>query len=406
MKVADASRHLRHITLESQGLTKPAPFGKGKAAVLRAMEHLGYIQIDTLSIVERAHHHTLWTRIPDYKTEYLDQLIAERKVFEYWFHAASYLPVRDFRFALPQMMRFKRGPSPYYNADPKVMQYVMDTIRTEGPKKARDFENRKKRSGSWWSWKPTKLALERLFMQGDLMISGRDGMQKTYDLRERVLPETMHATEPTPMEWAEYLVRTYLRAYGFTTIKQITHLKTDERLRKNVQDILQSMLTADAVQRVDIKGSPSVFILSEWAEKPFKKNGPSIRLLSPFDNAIIHRDRVKHVFDFDFRIECYTPQKKRQYGYFCLPVLWGDTFIGRVDCKAHRKDQRLELIHLHIENTAPSFEIWAEAFIKSVRRFAAFNGCSAIVLTKVSPSRYKKALTTLLKNKNTGAHAV
>ena len=130
---------LRFLTLESQGLTKPYPFGKGKDAVLKALEHLGYLQIDTLSIVERAHHHTLWTRIPDYTTEYLDELVDERKLFEYWFHAASYLPMKDFRFALPQMLDVKQSKTHYYNADPKVMKYVVDTIRGEGPKKSKRF---------------------------------------------------------------------------------------------------------------------------------------------------------------------------------------------------------------------------------------------------------------------------
>src|SRR5690606_31380740 len=123
------------------------------------------------------------------------------------------------------------------NADPKVMQYVIGTIREEGPKRAIDFESEKKNIGSWWNWKPAKLALERLFMQGDLMICGRNGMQKVYDLRERVLPQNVDDTEPSPFEFAEYLVKTYLRAYGFTTVKQITHLKIGEVLRKQVNEI-------------------------------------------------------------------------------------------------------------------------------------------------------------------------
>src|SRR5688572_18156438 len=198
-------KQLRRITLENQGLLHAAPFGKGKNAVLSALEHLGYLQIDTLSIVERAHHHTLWTRIPDYKTEHLNELVKERKVFEYWFHAASYLPMKDFRFALPQMLEVKQSETHYYNAEPKLMQYVMDTIRAEGPKKARDFENESKKAGSWWNWKPAKVALERLFLQGDLMISERNGMQKNYDITERVLPENIDLTEPSPIEFAEYL---------------------------------------------------------------------------------------------------------------------------------------------------------------------------------------------------------
>lgn len=386
-------QQLQRITLESQGLLQTLPFGKGKKAVLNALEHLGYLQIDTLSIVERAHHHTLWTRIPDYKTEYLDELVKERKVFEYWFHAASYLPMKDFRYVLPQMLDVKRNESYYYNADPKVMQYVIDTIRAEGPKKARDFESKSKKAGSWWNWKPTKLALERLFMQGDLMVCERNGMQKMYDITERVLPENIDLTEPSPIEFTEYLVKTYLRAYGFTTLKQITHLKTGKTLRKNVNEVLESMLQEGTIQKIDFEGMSSVFIQSDLTKKKVRKSKSDIRFLSPFDNSIIHRDRLKQFFDFDFRLECYTPKEKRQYGYFCLPILFGDTFVGRVDCKAHRKEKQFEMIHLHIENQNLDIELWIESFVESIRQFATFNGSESLKLTQVSPSK----LTNILK---------
>jgi uncharacterized protein len=391
-------QQLQRVTLESQGLLQTSPFGKGKKAVLNALEHLGYLQIDTLSIVERAHHHTLWTRIPDYKTEHLKELVKERKVFEYWFHAASYLPMKDFRYVLPQMFDVKRNGSRYYTADPKVMQYVMDTIRAEGPKNARDFESESKKAGSWWNWKPTKLALERLFMQGDLMICERNGMQKTYEITERVLPTHIDTTAPSPIEFAEYLVNTYLRAYGFTTVKQITHLKTGETLRKNVNEVLGSMLREGTIQKVNSEGMPPVFIQSDLADKAVRKSSSNIRLLSPFDNSIIHRDRIKQFFDFDFRLECYTPKEKRQYGYFCLPILFGDTFIGRVDCKAHRKEKQFEIIHLHIENQNIDIELWIEPFVESIRRFTTFNGCQSLKLTKVSPSKLTDVLKRVLQN--------
>ncbi|GEJ47871.1 winged helix-turn-helix domain-containing protein [Chryseobacterium sp. ON_d1] len=381
------SQQLKLITLHSQGLIHNTPFGTGKTAVLKALEHLGYIQIDTLSVVERAHHHTLWTRVPDFQADYLEELVEERKVFEYWFHAASYLPMKDFRYVLPQMLMIKRGESRYYNADPKVMEYVTDTIRNEGPKKARDFENESKKTGSWWNWKPAKLALERLFMQGDLMISGRSGMQKTYDLSERVLPSFISTTEPTSVELAEYLVKTNLRAYGFTTVKQITHLRNGNDLKKNVNEILQSMLEEGIISKVSAEGGNAVFIQNDILEKTFDPADPGVWLLSPFDNSIIHRDRIKQIFDFDFRLECYTPKEKRQYGYFCLPILFGDQFIGRVDCKAHRKEKKFELIHLHIENGAIATELWLTPFMETVKRFAIFNSCESLVLTNVSPSK-------------------
>jgi uncharacterized protein YcaQ len=391
-----ALSQLRFLTLESQGLTKPYPFGKGKDAVLKTVEHLGYLQIDTLSIVERAHHHTLWTRIPDYQTAYLDELVAERKIFEYWFHAASYLPMKDFRFVLPQMLNVKQSETHYYNADPKVMKYVLDTIRAEGPKKARDFENETKRAGSWWSWKPTKIALERLFLQGDLMISRRNGMQKTYDLTENVLPKSINTTLPTDLEFAEYLVKTYLNAYGFTTVKQITHLKTGELIRRNVDEVLKSMLQARTIQLISIENRPPVFVYKDLLEKSLNRTASSIRLLSPFDNSIIHRDRVKQFFDFDYKIECYTPKEKRQFGYFCLPILFGDTFIGRVDCKAHRKEKEFELIHLHIENTKIDIELWINPFLELVKNFATFNNCENLKLTKVSPIKLTDKIRQVL----------
>jgi uncharacterized protein YcaQ len=387
-----ALEHLKRATLDSQGLAQNASFGTGKNAVLHALEHLGYIQIDTLSMVERAHHHTLWTRIPDFQADFLEELVEERKVFEYWFHAASYLPIRDFRYALPQMLTIKRGESRYYNADPKMMEYVIDTIRNEGPKRARDFENESHKAGSWWNWKPAKLALERLFMQGDLMISGRSGMQKTYDLTERVLPSFIDTTEPSQLEFAEYLVKTNLRAYGFTTLKQITHLRTGNDVKQNVNKVLQTMLDEGLISQIKMEGLPSVFIQNEVFEKTFDATDSNIQLLSPFDNSIIHRDRIKQIFDFDFRLECYVPKEKRQYGYFCLPILFGDQFIGRVDCKAHRKEKKLELIHLHIENNTIDIESWLKPFIETINRFAIFNGCDSLLLTKVSPAKLNPAV--------------
>jgi uncharacterized protein YcaQ len=224
------------------------------------------------------------------------------------------------------------------------------------------------------------------------MICGRDGMEKIYDLTERVLPGTINTTEPNPLEFAEYLVKTYLRAYGVTTVKQITHLKTGKVLRKNVEQVLQSMLESKTVQQVNIDGMPAIFALSTLLESTIKKPSPGIRLLSPFDNSVIHRERVEQLFDFDFRLECYIPKEKRQYGYFCLPILFGDEFIGRVDCKAHRKNGQFEIIHLHIGKRQEDTELWLKPLVKTIRQFATFNGCQSIKFTQVSPTKLSGAL--------------
>ncbi len=389
---------LQSATLERQGLLYDWPFGRGKEAVCRVLGQLGYLQIDTLSVVQRAHHHTLWTRIPDYETSYLDELVQERQIFEYWFHAASYLPMRDFRFALPQMLAVRDNDAHYYKADAKVIHYIIDTIRAEGPKRVRDFEAQTKKAGSWWDWKPTKIALERLFLQGDLMVSGRDGMQKTYDLPERVLPAATDLTVPSPMEFAGYLVNTYLNAYGWTTLQQILHLKKGEAIRKNVRDVLSGMLQEGTVRSIKVNGYPSVFVRQDLMEAKVRPYIPMIRLLSPFDNAIIHRDRVKQFFDFDYRMECYTPKDKRQYGYFCLPILFGNTFIGRVDCKAHRKLKQFEIIHLHIENQLIDVELWAKPFAEHLKQFVLFNGCTSLKVAQVSPSNRLSILKKMLES--------
>lgn len=397
MKKHAALEHAQRLALHCQGLTQHAPFGTGKNGVLKAVEHLGYVQIDTLSIVERAHHHSLWTRIPDYQPHYLDALIEERKIFEYWFHAASYLPMQDFRYALPQMLRIKHNEAHYYNPDPKIMRYVLDTIRMDGPKKVKDFENKREITKGWWNWKPMKVALERLFLQGDLMISGRKGMQKIYDISERVLPAHIDVTMPTPNEEAQYLVRTHLRAYGVTSVKQIIHLRTGNLLKENVLDVLRAMVAEGEIQQLDMHGT-SMFVQHQLLETDFNEPLDNIHILSPFDNSIIHRDRIKQLFNFDFRLECYLPKEKRQFGYFCLPLLFGNTFIGRIDCKAHRNSKKFEIIHLHIEQENLAVDVWIKPFVKLIQRFSVFNGCDSVVLTKVSPSKFENIIKAELFN--------
>lgn len=396
MKENLTSAQLRLITLKQQGLSTESSFGDSKSGVLTAISNLGYLQIDTISVVERAHHHTLWTRIPDYKSTFLDELVQEKKIFEYWFHAASYLPIDDFRFALPQMEQIKKDKKHYYKVDPKVMRYVLDTIREEGPKRARDFESKKPTNGTWWEWKPAKIALERLFLQGDLMIAKREAMQKTFDLTERVLPSVINTQMPTPFEIAEQLTKTYLKAYGFTTMGQITHLKTGSVLKKNVAKVLEIMCEQGSVQQIVVEHMPPVYILTELLNNTSLITEPTTLLLSPFDNLIIHRDRLQQLFDFNFRLECYLPKEKRQYGYFCLPILYKQNFVGRVDCKVHRKEKRLELINLHIENHNIQIEEWVAPFIALIKRFSTFNSCDTITLTEVTP----KHLSSWFKNIN------
>ena len=391
---------LRRIALRHQGLAAQSHFGKGRQATERVIAHLGYVQIDTLSVVARAHHHTLWTRIPDYQPAYLDQLVSDGRVFEYWFHAASYLPMRDYRFVLPKMAAIKRGESRYYaNTDPKIVRQVLDRIRIDGPLKARDFESQRTRNGKWWNWKPTKHALEKLFMQGDLMITKRAGMEKVYDLTERVLPSNTNTSKPSVLEFSEYLLNVSLRANGFTTLKQLTHLRPGTALRKALTTVLQQKIADGSVTEHAFDDLPTLYAARDVFERKIAPPAVQVRLLSPFDNAIIHRDRVQQLFEFDYRLECYLPKEKRQFGYFCLPILYRDQLVGQVDCKAHRKTGIFELIHLHLNDPINDLDHFIFHFTKTIYRFAAFNACQSIRVSNISPKKlaaaFKRALNAV-----------
>jgi uncharacterized protein YcaQ len=364
---------LRRIALNQQGLLKNDCFGRGKAATLRAIEQLGYVQIDTISVVERAHHHVLWSRVANYQPKFLDQLVRERKVFEYWFHAASWLPMRDYRFALPRMAQANGERGWFANSDRKIMREILARIEAEGPLRARDFEDSRSSNSGWWDWKPAKQALEQLFMQGELMVNKREGFQKVYDLPQRVLPDGIDTRMPDLDEYAAYLVDTTLRAHGFATLTSMTYLRKGQDLRDAVKRQLQQRLEADALTTLNPGSSATVYIDPELLESRAPHSAALVRILSPFDNSLIQRQRSRDIFAFDYQIECYVPEALRQFGYFCLPVMYRDRLVGRIDCKAHRASQRLEIRSLHIEHKVdPDF---GGLFRQALRAFAEFNNC-------------------------------
>jgi len=277
------------------------------------------------------------------------------------------------------------------------MRAVLDRIRDEGPLMARDFETPKGRNQGWWDWKPAKRALEQLFMQGDLMTAGREGFQKIYDLPERVLPSDVDTSTPTLDELAGYLLDTALRAHGFAIPKEVTYLRRGSSIRTALRARLDADVCEGKLVRIR-EGRSEYYARPELLDRAAPRMPARVRLLSPFDNAVIQRDRNVALHEFDYQIECYVPAPKRRFGYFCLPILYRDRFVGRVDCKAQRKERRLDLLLLHIERDIPDRDRFAAEFAKSAREFAAFNDCDAVNLVKVSPANWgrevRKALAT------------
>jgi len=384
---------LRRIALEQQGLLKTNSFGRGKKAVLRAIEQLGYVQIDTISVVARAHHHVLWSRVGNYRVDFLAQLVAERELFEYWSHAAAWMPMSDYRFALPRMAQLNGERNWFASCDQKLQREILKRIEIEGPMRARDFSDSSQRSGGWWEWKPAKRALEQLFMQGELMVSSRAGFQKIYDLPERVLPDSVDTREPDMDEYAGYLIDTNLRAHGCASLVSLTYLRKGKQLRAAVKNQLEARIETEALTRVMLANGTQLYIAPELLDSRAPRSTALVRILSPFDNAVIQRQRGRELFGFDYQIECYLPASKRRFGYFCLPLMYRDRLVGRIDCKAHRAAGRLEVKSMHIEGRLD--DAFAAAFDRAIRSFAAFNDCAEIEFTADRPKPYLPEVLSL-----------
>ncbi|HES57995.1 MAG TPA: winged helix-turn-helix domain-containing protein, partial [Firmicutes bacterium] len=290
---AELSRaQVRRAAIHCQLLDGRKKLGRGLAALDRLVERMGYVQIDTISVVERAHHHTAWARLPACRPGWLERLQDERRVFEYWGHAASYLPLADYRFYLPAMQRYREDPHHWaaeqQRRHKEAIEAVHARIRTDGPLSAQDFETPEKGRGPWWDWKPAKAALEVLFWQGELMISGRRGFQRVYDLTERVLPPDVDTTMPSREEWARFLVTRALNAYGVAREYDIRfHIKADQHL---VNGGIRAMLTDGSVVEVQVEGEGRMkyYALADRLDGlvSLRAVKPRLHILSPFDNLV------------------------------------------------------------------------------------------------------------------------
>lgn len=392
---------LRRRILARQGLNKRNAFGRGKNATLRALAQLGYVQIDTISVVARAHHHVLRSRVENYVPALLDALVAERRVFEYWFHAAAYLPMTDYRFALPRMQEIRSGVRKHWGGrrDRKLERAVLDRIAAEGPLAARDFEGDGARSG-WWDWKPAKRALEVLFMQGDLMVSERSGFQKRYDLTENVLPAHIDTRMPSVQAYAEYLIDHALQNFAAVSIPEASYLRRSAPLRNAMAQVIEQRIDLGLLERAQLPSGYTLFVDCEAMSQRQPNRSAEVRILSPFDNLVIQRKRTRELFDFDYQIECYVPGPKRQYGYFCLPILYGDTFVGRMDCKVHRRNRVLEIKSLHLDAVSGTNQRttlpWAAPFAAAAENYMAFNDAEALKLPRDMPAALRSAVSHLL----------
>jgi uncharacterized protein YcaQ len=336
----------RRIWLRAQRLDTAAPFGEGPQAVASAVEHLGYVQIDTISVIERAHHHILWTRIPAYRRADLRQAQSvDKSIFEYWTHALFYVPTKDFRFFIPDMKLHRReGHKWFASVTPADLRKVLRLLRKDGALTIRDIDDDVlvDKEHLWASRKPSKRALQLAFYTGAVTISERNGMLKTYELMQRHFGWDKPPKSASTGEVSTYLLDRALRAQGLVSLDSICHL--DAPRKPAIRRLIESRVRRKELAPVALEGAGKQ---EHWAApEMLEADGPApemVHILSPFDPLIIQRKRTELFFGYGHRFEAYVPKQKRVFGYFALPVLVGDDIVAAIDLKTDRKNRKLLL---------------------------------------------------------------
>ncbi len=373
----------RKLALRRQ-LNFSSATGDGRESARSVIERLGYIQIDTISVVARTHHHVLWSRLTHYERSLLKVLEEEdRAIFEYWAHAASYLPIADYRFTLPRKAAFLSEEESWFKKDKKLVSYVFDRIRSEGPLMSRDFnkpaKKKPKTTGIDWTANPVNLALRQLFMEGRIMVTGRRGFQKVYDLPERILPPGVDQRMPARSEYLQYLIERDVRAHGIIRASEIGYLL--KNTARELKALLNQMAESGVLValRVEGLGEEPFYSRPEWLES-MSSGGPQrgLLLLSPFDNILIQRKRLEDLFGFSYTLECYVPAAKRKFGYFGLPLLWEGAFVGQIDLKADRRTRRLIVQNLDVPTGIYDSERFMDALAGKLRQYSNFNNCNSV----------------------------
>lgn len=391
-------RSLRLILLAAQGLLQPPAHLAEKPNVLETIRRIGALQIDTIHIVARAPYFTLFSRLGAYNPAWLDEHLREGRLFEYWAHAACFLPIEDYPIYRHRMNGESQG---YYSSEwaaqhRQTIEAVMARIRESGAVRSADFERSDGRKGTWWDWKEEKRALEYLHTTGELMIAQRVNFQRVYDLRERVQPDFADKV-PLSTEAAhdELCVRA-VRCLGAAPARWVADYF---RLPKQGMPARLERLAAEGrLLKAAIDGwdAPAYFCPDHLplleAAAGGELTASHTTLLTPFDPLVWDRQRARELFGFEFTIECYLPAAKRRYGYFPLPILHHDRLVGRLDAKAHRKENMFEIISLYLEpDIEPTAEL-ASDLAEAIQRCADWHNTPQMEFRRTEPSDFLKMI--------------
>ena len=372
----------RRLWIAAQGLAEEEPFGAGSGAVAAAVKHLGYVQIDTINVVERCHHHILFNRIPSYGRDDLARAQSvDRSIFEYWTHALSYIATEDLRYYLPAMKAHRSAPNRWFaSVAPSELRKALKRIDKEGPLSIRDIDDDElvEKDHPWASRKPSKKALQMAFFNGQVAVAARTGMLKTYDLMGRHFGWDTGRPAPraaTARQILEYKLDRAIRSQGVVGLESICHL--DAPSKKPIAELIERRVRARSLVPVVIESCEKVAF---WSTPDILDRLPAelgrVHILSPFDPLIIQRRRTSTLFGYDHLFEAYVPKEKRKLGYFALPVLVGDEIVAAIDLKADREQNRL-LIQNWTWTEAGDPARHQQALDEALDRFARFQFSTA-----------------------------
>ena len=387
----------RKLAIYKQALSG-TPHLSSPNAILNLVQDLGCLQLDPISAVARSHSLVLFSRLGNYDPAHLDQLLwRDHMLFEYWAHCAAIVPTSDYAIHNLMMRDYGNTTSTWGKrrlewivANAPLREHILSQIRERGPLPSRMFENKEVQISDWWStgWnsgRNVSRMLDFLWMEGTLMVAGRSGIQKLWDLSERCLPESTPRHALSPREVTHAAVQRAIRALGVATPSQIKQHFIRGRYA-HLPEVLADLQQAGVIEPVQMVGErklPGTWYLhrDDVAVLERIEAGdwhPRTVLLSPFDNLICDRKRTKQLWNFDFTIEIYVPKAKRKYGYYVMPILHGDRLIGRVDSQMNHRSREFEVNRIYYEaDVAPTPDI-QHATAAALAELAAFLRAKAI----------------------------
>jgi uncharacterized protein YcaQ len=347
----------RALILARSGLSGVRQEG-GAAALVPLIGKLGYVQLDSIRIIERAHHHILYSRHTAYRPRHLEKLQAKAPaLFEHWTHDSSLIPLEHYPHWIHRFAQARSHVALWRErfGDVRVLKTVRDHIEHKGASRARDIAHLGGRTGSWWGWGPAKAALEYLWRTGELAVLQREGFEKVYDLAERSIPLNLRKARPSRGETIEWACSTALERLGAATPKMLSDFWDHATIPEATAWIAREQKKGRLID-VTLEGATGKRGFAAVARPDIESQLDSLpaptsrlRVLSPFDPVLRDRARVERIFGFDYRIEIYVPGHKRKFGYYVFPLLEGSRFIGRIDMKAERLTDRLAVKALWME---------------------------------------------------------